>query len=115
MGRAKKSQEPEAPRPNAKWTYETEIQINGRKVASGTELKITGERGRYRFIRLVKTDKDVEWVDVWGGPKGSEQWRSFRLDRVKRVHYKNQTVENLAAEYKQKQVDKKTSLKDNDY
>jgi len=52
---------------------------------------------------------------IWGGPRGSEQWRSFRLDRVKRVHYKNQTVENLALEYKQKQVDKKTSLKDNDY
>jgi hypothetical protein len=52
----------------------------------------------------------VEWVDVWGGPKGAENCRSFRPDRIKRVHYKNQTVENLAAEYKQKLKDKKDEL-----
>lgn len=110
MGKRKKEQEPLAPRPNEGWTYETEIQVNGRYVSPGTELKITGERGRYRFIRLVKTDKGAEWIDVWGGPKGAEQWRSFRTDKIRRVHYKNQTVENLAAEYKQKQIDKKAEL-----
>lgn len=107
MARRKKSEEPAAPRPNESWEYQTEIQINGRNVTPGTELKITGERGRYRFIRTVKTDKDVEWIDVWGGPKGAEQWRSFRPEKVRRVHYKNQTMENLAAEYKQKQAEKK--------
>lgn len=108
MGRRKKSEGPATPRPNDEWSYETEIQINGRYVTPGTELKITGERGRYRFMRLVKTDKGVEWLDVWGGPKGAEQWRSFRMDKVKRVHYKNQTVENLAQEYK----DKKAAIKE---
>lgn len=107
MGRKRKSEEPIAPRPNADWIYQTEIQINGRNVAAGTELKITGERGRFRFIRTVKTPNGNEWIDVWGGPKGAEQWRSFRLDRVKRVHYKNQTVGNLAAEYKEKLAAKK--------
>ena len=112
MGRKRKDVGPVVPSPNVGWVYTTEIQINGRNVSAGTELKITGERGRYRFIRQVKTEKGVEWIDVWGGPKGSEQWRSFRTDRVRRVHYKNQTIGNLAAEYKQKQADKKAGLDD---
>jgi transcriptional regulator with XRE-family HTH domain len=31
----------------------------------------------------------VEWVDVVGGTKGSRQYRSFRQDKIKRVHYKS--------------------------
>jgi hypothetical protein len=88
------------------WAVETEIQINGRKVSPGTELKISGERGRFVFIKFVDTGS-AQWLDVWGGTKGGETWRSFRLDQVKTVHYKNQTVKNLAVEYKQKQKDKK--------
>lgn len=114
MGRKRKQVGPAEPCPNADWVYATEIQINGRNVSAGTELKITGERGRYRFIRQVTTDKGVEWIDVWGGTKGAEQWRSFRLEKVKRVHYKNQTVGNLAAEYKQKQLNKKAELENLD-
>lgn len=103
MGR-KKTVAPLGPQPNKDWVYTTELQINGRHVLPGTELKITGERGRYRFVKHVKTEKDVEWIDVWGGPKGAESMRSFKLDRVKRVHYKNQTVENLSIEYKAKRA-----------
>ncbi len=109
MGR-RKSLVPLGPRPNRDWVYTTEIQINGRHVSPGTELKITGERGRYRFVKHVKTEKEVEWIDVWGGPKGAESMRSFKLERVKRVHYKNQTVENLSIEYKAKMVAKKAEL-----
>ena len=98
---------PIAPNPSAGWEIVTEMQINGRNVSKGTELKISGERGRFRFIKYVKTEKGNEWVDVFGGPKGAECMRSFRLDRIKTVHYKNQTTTNLAAEYKQKQKDKK--------
>lgn len=90
------------PKPNDAWIYEKQIQINGRNVSPGTELKISGERGRFRFIQHVTNHNGVMWVDVWGGPKGAENCRSFRPDRIKRVHYKNQTVENLAAEYKEK-------------
>jgi hypothetical protein len=32
------------------------------------------------------------------------------MDRIKRVHYKNQTTANLAVEYKQKMKDKKAEL-----
>lgn len=114
MGRKKKQSEPLIPRPNAEWQYKTEIQVNGRNVTAGTELKIIGERGRFRFIRHVKNSKDAEWIDVWGGAKGAEQWRSFKLDKVKRVHYKNQTIRNLSEEYKEKQVKKKQELNDSD-
>lgn len=112
MGRKNKASEPLIPRPNAEWEYKTEIQVHGRNITPGTELKIIGERGRYRFIRFVKNTNGAEWIDVWGGPKGAEQWRSFKLDRIKRVHYKNQTVENLAAEHKAKLKAKKAELED---
>jgi len=104
MARRKNKQD--TPRADAHWIVKTEIQINGRNVVPGTELKIAGERGRFRFIKHVDTGEAV-WIDVWGGTKGSENWRSFRPDRVKTVHYKNRTTENLAAEYKQKIKDKK--------
>ena len=110
MGR-KRSKAPEGPRPNDSWKYILEMQINGRNVSKGTELKIRGERGRYRFVQYIVTPT-TEWLDVWGGKKGAEQMRSFKLDRVKTVHYKNQTTQNLAAEYKQKMKDKKEELND---
>lgn len=108
MGRKKKVVD-SGPKPNDGWVYTTEVQINGRKVTPGTELKITGERGRFRFIQVVNTGT-VEWVDVWGGGKGSEVCRSFYMDKIKRVHYKNRTTANLAVEYKQKLKDKKAEL-----
>ena len=89
------------PRLDANWDISEEMTINGRKVFPGTELKISGVRGRFRFIKHVNTG-EAEWIDVWGGTKGSENWRSFRVDRVQTVHYKNKTVENLAVQYKEK-------------
>jgi|TARA_R110000782_G_scaffold102516_3_gene189684 hypothetical protein len=105
----KRTYQPEAVRPNEHWVYTTELQINGRNVTPGTELKITKERGRFRFVQHVNSG-EAEWIDVWGGPKGSESLRSFRIDRVRRVHYKNQTVGNLAIEHKEKQKAKKAEL-----
>ena len=74
-----------------------EIKINGREVRPRTELKIKGERGRFRFVKLVRKPS-TEWIDVWGGATGREQMRSFRVDRVIRVHSKVKTGENLLAE-----------------
>ena len=104
MPRRKKHNTPDL---SAEWEKLESIQINGRNVIPGTELKISGERGRFRFIKYVKTPAGAEWIDVWGGPKNCEQWRSFTLDRVKTVHYKNQTTKNLATEYKEKMASKK--------
>lgn len=86
-----------------KWKVSDELQINGRNVGPGTELKISGERGRFRFIKHV-VNGDKEWIDVWGGPKGAESIRSFRPDRVRRVHYKNTTDKAMAQEYKAKKA-----------
>ena len=102
----RKSQEPSGPRPNSTWICETEIQVNGRNVSFGTELKIRGVRGRFRFVKKVTTPT-AEWIDVWGGPKGAESMRSFRQEKIKTVHYKNQTVANLAVEHKVKMIAKK--------
>ncbi len=106
MARRKKTETVDAVRPDSHWILEDEIQINGRNVIKGTELKIKGERGRFRFLRRVNTGKST-WIDVWGGPKGSECMRSFYEERVKTVHYKNKTDHNLAIEYKAKQKIKK--------
>lgn len=96
-----------APKPCDAWDIQTEIQINGRNVIKGTELKISGQRGRFRFIKKVVTDKDVIWIDVYGGPKGAECIRSFRPEQVKTVHSKNKTDFHLAKEFK---VKRKTQL-----
>lgn len=102
MGRKKKDIIPDGPKPNDGWEIQTEMQINGRYVKPGTELKITGWTGRYRFVKHVKTESGAEWVDVIGGPKGSEAFRSCLLSQIKRVHYKNTTYKNLAEEHKEK-------------
>jgi hypothetical protein len=66
----------------------------GRRVAVGTELSITRERGRFRFQEHVVTPTN-EWLVVVGGPgRGEHQTRQFRFftpDRVKTVHIK-QTI-----------------------
>lgn len=60
------------------------IKINHRNVEPGTELSIEGERGRFRFLRLVNSETS-EWIDV---VDKDHKIRSFYPDRVKRVHYK---------------------------
>jgi len=114
VARKKKLNLPEQPKPNDSWVYLKEIQINGRNVSKGTELKISGERGRFRFVQHVTNHDGISWIDVWGGPKGADCMRSFYLDRVKRVHYKNQTVANLAIEHKEKLAAKRAVIEEND-
>ncbi len=75
------------------WDISETIQINGRNISRGTELSISEERGRFLFIKHVQTPTS-EWIDVVGGPAGHKSYRSFRSDRVKRVHWKNKLREN---------------------
>ena len=65
------------------WTVAAEMTINGRAVEQGTELRIAGERGRFLFVKHVRTPV-AEWVDAIG-PNGGG-FRSFRPDRVRTVH-----------------------------
>lgn len=97
MARKKKTaEERRMDSPTAHWVFEAEILINGRHVVKDTELSIKGERGRFRFIQQV-TNGETTWIDVVGGTKGSKQMRSFYLDKVRRVHYKNKTREGRIA------------------
>lgn len=82
--------------PSAHWIIETEIIIHGRNVVLNTELSIKGERGRFRFLKQI-TNGDKVWIDVIGGSNGRKQIRSFHLDKVRRVHYKNKTREGRRA------------------
>lgn len=109
MGRRKKTNnKPVEVRPNDHWVVSDEYTANGRIIKKNTELSIEGVVGRYRFIRHVLNPKNgAEWIDVVGGPKGYSCSRSYRPERIKRVHYKNKTGENLAAQRKQRIKDAK--------
>ncbi len=109
MSKKKKDSTPDLPKPNDGWVYLTEIQINGRNVSKGTELKVRGERGRFRFLEKVETGT-TEWLNVWGGPKGSEHLRSFRVEQVKTVHVKNQTDANILKERKAKKKEENEGM-----
>lgn len=98
MGRRKKDTTPKA---NAHWVITEELVINSRRVVRGTELKIRGERGRFRFIKHVDTGTK-QWIDVYGGLKGHEMLRSFPEDRVMRVHRDRQSDTAMKELYKEK-------------
>lgn len=69
------------------WTKHETMKINGRILEKGSEFSVKGQRGRFRFIAHVVTDK-TEWIDCIGGQKGYEVFRSFNPDQVRRVHVK---------------------------
>lgn len=89
MGRKRKPAH-NTPDASAHWVISHEIMINNRHVVQGTELSISGERGRFRFFKHV-VNGDKEWIDVVDKFKAI---RSFRVDQVKRVHYKNKIRPN---------------------
>jgi hypothetical protein len=81
--------------PSKRWIRRSSVVINRRIVTYGTEVSIRGERGRFRFIQAVETPSGAQWLDFIGGPVKAEKWRSFRPDRVRRVHRINKTRPNL--------------------
>lgn len=88
MGRKKKPVVKEN-NPSEDWVISFSITVNNRNIENGTEVSIKDERGRFQFIRHVyNPNVDVEWIDVIGGKKGVREIRSFRPDRIKRVHWK---------------------------
>lgn len=75
---------------------EAVVRVRGRDLHPGTEVSISGERGRFRFIRATTTSTDRIVLDFIGGQPGHECWRSFYLERVKTVHRLNRTRRNVA-------------------
>jgi hypothetical protein len=87
MPRKPKTQTPNI---SAHWERNDTYEANGRKIVKGTELTISGERGRFRFMQHVHNpDNGAEWIDCVGGKRGVKEFRAFRPDRIKTVHYKN--------------------------
>lgn len=75
---------------------EAAVRVHGRDLHPGTEVSISGERGRFRFIRATTTSTDRVVLDFIGGQPGHECWRSFYPERVKTVHRLNRTRRNVA-------------------
>jgi hypothetical protein len=68
------------------WEAYPAYRAGRREMSRGTPLKITGERGEFRFWDYVKVPEhdgkpEVEWITVTG-PYG---FRSFRPERIGRV------------------------------
>lgn len=86
------------------WVVSEEMTWNGRKIVPGTELSITGKRGRYRFQRLIQVMEEVdgekrcvrEWIDTVGGATRtrSDMAHSFYPWKIKTVHRINKTRAN---------------------
>jgi hypothetical protein len=75
--------------PSAAWTRSTHhTSAKGRHLAPGVEFSVYGEPGRFRFVEHVTTPAGVQWVTGIGGPRKVNVTRSFRPERVHRVHTK---------------------------
>ena len=74
--------------------YLEEAFVNGRHIKPGTEVSITKERGRFRFINASMTSQGRLVLNFVGGASGREALRSFYPERVRRVHRINRTWAN---------------------
>ena len=84
---------PSKPRPYPdSWTVEERWQVEtGRWLEPGTEAKIVGEPGRFRFIKAVTVTREDGTTSIWldfmeDQKDGRKAFRSFSPERVKRVH-----------------------------
>lgn len=75
--------------PSAAWERsDTHTSASGRHLAPGTEFSVHGEPGRFRFAEHVVAPSGAEWITAFGGPRKVNVTRSFRPERIKRVHIK---------------------------
>lgn len=68
--------------------------MSRRRLEPGTEVSISGERGRFRFQGESTTGTGRVVYHFVGGVAGHECFRSFYPERVKRVHRINRTRAN---------------------
>ena len=71
--------------PRDSWVIEETLTLDdGRTVQKDQEVEISGERGRYVFLKHVLTETS-EWIDVVGtGTYGA--FHSFKPERIKKVY-----------------------------
>ena len=87
MGRRRKYRQAEGSSA-AGWDRVLTDMVNGRHLVPGTAFSVWGERGRFSYQHTTTTPAGRVWVDGIGGPKGTRSHRSFRPDRIRRVHWK---------------------------
>ena len=71
-----------------KFCREYELQVGNFTIAKGDIIKIDGEHGlKFKFDSLVtNTETGNVWIDCFEMQKAKPTiWRSFALDRVKRI------------------------------
>lgn len=61
----------------------TQVNINGRWLGRGGEFSVKGESGRFTMSHEHNGE-----VTGFGGSEGKEMWRTFKTDRIHRVHTK---------------------------
>lgn len=73
---------------NTKFSRVYDLEVGNFTISNGDLIKITGEHGmRFKFHSLTtNTDTGVTWVDCFEVHKRAAGcFRSFRVDRVKRI------------------------------
>ena len=87
MPKVKKAKVPVQP-PEG-WVIENHFTLSPQvTLYSGDKCRVKGERGVFTFKRHVvntKFNPISEWVDVYGGSYGREQYRSLPVERIKHI------------------------------
>lgn len=63
-----------------------QIQVNGRWLRVGSEVSITGQRGRFRYTGQSRSSSGRLILHFIGGPPNHEMIRSFYPERIGTVH-----------------------------
>ena len=77
-----------APVKETKFSRETSMEVDGFEIVRGDIIKVSGEYGlKFKFDAVVtNTETGSKWIDCFELYRGtSHSYRSFSLDRVKRV------------------------------
>lgn len=79
-------------------TDDEAVFVNQRRLVPGTEVSISGKRGRFRFLNASYTSEGKLVLNFVGGRSGHEMMRSFYPEQIKRVHRLNTTRANWKEE-----------------
>lgn len=96
MASRSKYQVPEIAR---KFSRENIINVNGFEIVTGDLIKVSGEYGvKFKFDSFVTNlETGATWVDCFEMFRGaSAQYRSFKLDRVKRIPQRGKRAKRVA-------------------
>jgi hypothetical protein len=63
----------------------TEMTLGNRTIQAGDEVRVTGERGRFRFLSYVTTSAGTEWVDLYGPAGDRPKMRSVFVSELRLV------------------------------